>query len=489
MAAEKSPRFSDHFQEILMLPKSTMAACGRALIVAFACACGPMIAHGAGFQLSETSGSGLGSAYAGGAAQAQDATTVWSNPAGMSRIGDSQVSGALHLITPSLKFRNESSTAAAGQGLGGNGGDAGSLAPVPNFYIVKPIDSRISMGLGVSAPWGLVTEYDAGWAGRFQAIKSSIKTINVNPSLSYTASDALAVGLGLNIQHMSAEFTNRVNYAGALLSAAALNGIAPGSAGFNAIAAATAGLESGARVRGSDNAYGWNAGLLWSLNDRSRVGLHYRSSMKYRLDGTVGFTNPALPAGAPAVTALLAGGVNTTRLFNSAITSDVKIPAIVNLSYFTQLDDRWDLMADAQWTQWSTIKYLTFMRANGDVLQNTPENFKNTWKVSIGANYHYSPQWTLRGGLAFDKSPVQRVDMTARLPDADRTMLTLGALYIVNPKLTLDMGAGYIFIKTARINANGGNPGDPAAALANGLLNGHYDSRAVILSAQLNYRF
>ena len=100
------------------------------------------------------------------AAQAQDATTVWSNPAGMSRIGDSQVSGALHLITPSLKFRNESSTAAAGQGLGGNGGDAGSLAPVPNFYIVKPIDSRISMGLGVSAPWGLVTEYDAGWAGR-----------------------------------------------------------------------------------------------------------------------------------------------------------------------------------------------------------------------------------------------------------------------------------------------------------------------------------
>ena len=407
MAAEKSPRFSDHFQEILMLPKSTMAACGRALIVAFACACGPMIAHAAGFQLSETSGSGLGSAYAGGAAQAQDATTVWSNPAGMSRIGDSQVSGALHLITPSLKFRNESSTAAAGQGLGGNGGDAGSLAPVPNFYLVKPIDSRISMGLGVSAP--------------------------------YKASDALAVGLGLNIQHMSAEFTNRVNYAGALLSAAALNGIAPGSAGFNAIAAATAGLESGARVRGSDNAYGWNAGLLWSLNDRSRVGLHYRSSMKYRLDGTVGFTNPALPAGAPAVTALLAGGVNTTRLFNSAITSDVKIPAIVNLSYFTQLDDRWDLMADAQWTQWSTIKYLTFMRANGAVLQNTPENFKNTWKVSIGANYHYSPQWTLRGGLAFDKSPVQRVDMTARLPDADRTMLTLGALYIAGPGCRLHL--------------------------------------------------
>ncbi len=472
-----------------MMSKPRSPSCSRTLAAALALACGPMIAHASGFQLSETSASGLGNAYSGGAAEAQDATTVWSNPAGMSRIGESQVSGVLHLITPSLKFRNDASKPAAAQGLGGNGGDAGSLAPVPNFYFVKPIDSNISIGLGVTAPWGLVTEYDAGWVGRFQAIKSSIKTINVNPSVSWKASDSLALGLGLNVQHMSAEFTNQVNYAGALLSAAALNGIAPGSAGFNAIAAATAGLESGARVKGSDNAYGWNAGLLWSLDENTRVGLHYRSSMKYRLEGTAGFTNPAIPGGAPAVTALLANGVNSTRLFDSRITSDVKIPAFVNLSYFTRLDDRWDLMADAQWTQWSTIKNLTFIRTNGVVLQNTPENFKNTWKLAVGANYHYSPQWTFRGGLVFDKSPVQQVDMTARLPDTDRTMLTMGAQYTINPKLTLDMGAGYVFMKTARINANGGNPGDPAAALANGLLSGHYDSRAVILSAQLNYRF
>lgn len=211
--------------------------------------------------------------------------------------------------------------------------------------------------------------------------------------------------------------------------------------------------------------------------------------MTYRLEGAARFSNPAIPVGAPAVTALLANGVNTARLFDSPITSDVKIPAIVNLSYFTRLGDQWDLMADAQWTQWSTIRNLTFLRANGAVLQSTPENFKNTWKLAVGANYHYSPQWTFRGGLAFDKSPVQAVDLTARLPDADRTWLSLGAQYRFNPKLTLDMGASYGFIKTARINANGVVPGDPAAALANGLVNGYYDSRAVIMSAQLNYQF
>ena len=143
-------------------------------------------------------------------------------------------------------------------------------------------------------------------------------------------------------------------------------------------------------MKGSDNAYGWNAGLLWSLDDKTRVGLHYRSSMTYRLEGTARFSNPEIPVGAPAVTALLANGVNTARLFDSPITSDVKIPAIVNLSYFTQLDDQCDLMADAQWTQWSTIRNLTFLRANGAVLQSTPENFKNPWKLAVGANYHYA---------------------------------------------------------------------------------------------------
>jgi long-chain fatty acid transport protein len=433
----------------------------------------------AGFQLNETSASGLGTAFAGGAAEAADASTLWSNVAGMTRIGESQVSGTLHLITPSLKFRNLGSTAATGQALGGSGGDAGGTAPVPNFYVVKPLDNGLSIGLGVTAPWGLVTEYDDGWAGRFQAIKSSIETINVNPGLAWKTSDRMSVGLGLNVQHIKAEFTNQVNYAGALLNAAVRNGVVPGSAQFNAIAAAASGLESGARVKGSDTAYGWNAGLMFNVDDASRIGIGYRSSIRYRVSGTARFANPAVSAPLAA----LAAGVNAAALFDTRITSDVEIPAVLNLSYFTRLDDRWDLMADAQWTQWSTVKNLTFVRADGTVLQNTPENFKNTWKLAVGANYRYNPQWTLRAGVALDKSPVQRAFLTPRLPDGDRTWLTLGARYAANPKLTVDFGAAYLFVKKTNIDANAGS------AAANGLINGYYDSRTVILSAQLNYAF
>lgn len=436
-------------------------------------------AHAAGFQLNETSASGLGTAFAGGAAEAADASTLWSNAAGMTRIGESQVSGTLHLITPSLKFRNVGSLAATGQGLGGSGGDAGGTVPVPNLYVVKPLDNGLSIGLGVTAPWGLVTEYDDGWAGRFHAIKSGIETLNINPSLAWKATNRVSVGLGLNVQHIKAEFTNQVNYAGALLNAAVLNGVVPGSPAFNAIATAAGGLESSARVKGSDNAYGWNAGLLFDLDDRSRIGIGYRSSMKYRISGTASFANPAVSAPLAA----LAAGVNAAALYDTRITSDVEIPAVLNLSYFTRLNDRWDLLADAQWTQWSTVKNLTFVRADGSVLQNTPENFKNTWKLAVGANYRYNPQWTLRGGIAFDKSPVQRAFLTPRLPDGDRTWLTVGARYTANPKLTIDFGAAYIFVKKTNIDDNRGS------TAANGLINGYYDSRTVILSAQMNYAF
>ncbi len=457
---------------------------GRAVAgLSFLLGAAPVLA--AGFQLNETSGSGLANAFAGGAAVAEDASTMWSNVAGLSRLRNPQVVGVLHLVQPSLKFRNQGSLAATGQTLGGNGGDAGGLNFVPNLYAMKPIDTKWSVGIGMTAPWGLVTEYDEGWAGRFQAIKSGIKTINLNPGVSYKATDSLALGFGLNLQHISAEFTNQVNYSGALLSAAALGGASPAT--LAAIAAATPNLESRARVKGSDNGSGWNAGLLWDIDSKTRVGAHYRSPVKYHLQGNARFGNPALsPLLGPQITGLGAA-VNTLSLFDTAITSDIKIPAVVNLSYFGALNERWDLMADAQWTEWSSIRKLEIVRANGTVLQSTPENFKNSWKLAFGANYRYADNLIFKGGVAFDQSPVQTAFRTARLPDADRTWLTAGVQYKSSPKLTLDFGAVYVFVKQASIDSDPTR--NPLAIGASGLLNGHYKSHTAILTAQLNYAF
>lgn len=446
---------------------------------------GSVPAGAAGFQLNEVSASGLGNAYAGAAAAAEDASTLWSNVAGLSKLSSRQAVGVVHLITPSIKFSNGASSAASQQTLGGNGGDAGGLNIVPNMYFAMPLNNSWSVGVGVTAPWGLVTEYDAGWIGRFQGTRSDIMTLNINPGISFKASPGLAIGLGLNAQRMLAEFTNQVNFSAALLSAAMANGITAGSPTFNAIAAATPGLESHARIHGSDNGYGWNAGLLWDLGPQQRVGLHYRSSVKYHLNGTARFDHPTpVVAGAlgPTVTAL-ANGVKAAALFDTAIRADVEMPPIANLSYFGALGSRWDLMADLQWTGWSTIETLRFERANGTVLQSTPEHFKDSWKLAVGANFKPGGPWMWRMGLALDQSPVQDAFRTPRLPDSNRTWVAGGAQFKPNPQWRFDLGAAYIFSKKATINADGGN------VAAYGLVNGRYDSHTTIVSAQATWAF
>jgi len=444
------------------------------------------VVFGAGLALQENSGSGLGNAYAGGSAVAEDASTLWSNAAGMARLGSRQVAGPLNLIQPSLKFRNANSIAAAQQPLGNEGGDAGSLNFVPNLYVTMRIDKQWSVGLGVNAPFGLVTEYENGWIGRFQGLKSDIKTINVNPAVSWKASESVAIGFGANYQNIDATFTSNVNYSAALLAAAARTGIAPGSAAFNAIAQSTAGLQSNAEVTGSDHGWGWNLGILVDLDAAHRIGAQYRSAIKYTVSGDASFTNPAVPAFVEP----LATGVNTQLLYNSGVTSRIKLPEIINLSYFGRINEQWDLMADVQYTGWSSIQQLTFTRSDGSPLQTTQENFDDAWRFAVGANYRHDGQWMFRGGVAYDQSPVQDGYRTVRLPDADRTWLALGAQYRFSQNLWFDVGAAYLWVRSASINDIGStNLGIAPSAAQNGLVNGKYDNSTAILSAQLTYAF
>jgi long-chain fatty acid transport protein len=462
-------------------------------VVAFGLTAAGAPALGAGFALQENSGSGLGNAYAGGAAAAEDAATVWSNPAGMARLGRSQVAGALNLIKPSLKFSDSGSVAAAQQPLGNDGGDAGSLAVVPNLYFTMPIAPQWSAGIGVNAPFGLTSEYDDGWIGRFQGLKSDLMTINVNPAVSWQPLPNLALGVGVNYQYLDATFTSNANYSAALLQAAALNGIAPGSPTYNAIAQATPGLQSNVDVSGSDSAWGWNLGVLFDIAPDHRLGAHYRSALKYTVSGQVSFANPTLPTLPPALAAVvgqLAAGVNSAALYNSGVTSRIELPEIVNVSYFGRLNERWDLMADVQYTGWSSIQQLTFTRSDGSPLQSTTLNFDDAWRIAVGVNYHHDANWLFRGGLAYDQTPVQDAFRTVRLPDADRTWLAGGVRYQVNPQLWLDFGAAYLWVRGAGIDDIGSSSlGQPPSAAASGRVNGNYDNYTVIVSGQLTYAF
>ena len=444
-------------------------------------------AVGAGFALQEQNGSGLGNAYAGGAAVAEDASTVWANPAGMSRFTTVQVAASVAGIFPSTKFNNDGSVAAFGQPLGGNGGEGGESAALPALYLVAPINRDWAFGLGIGVPFGLETRWDDGWLGRYQALQSKVETLNVNPSISWRINDQFTLGAGVSWQHIKATFTNSANYSAALASAAqtaAAGGlITPAQAG--AFIAATPGYDSSVNISGEDDAWGWNVGLMWNISPDTRVGAHYRSAIKYEINGNINIGNPTvtLPPALAPIGGALVPAVNA-QLASGGVSLNIKLPSITNVSFYTRLNPKWEVMGDVQFTDWSTIQQLAFMRTGpGRALPATPENFKDAWRVSGGASYFLDDYWKLRGGIAWDQSPVNDEDRTPRLPDEDRFWLAGGVQYTWNKQWKFDLGATYIWVSSASSNQNAGSTAQ------NGLIKGNYDPSVFVVGGQVSYSF
>ena len=403
-------------------------------------------AAAAGFALIEQSASGMGNAYAGGAASAEDASTIFFNPAGMSRLPGKQAVLALHAIKAQAEFSDTGSSAASGRPLGAAPAEGGSSAYIPNGYFMMDINPQTQFGLGVNAPFGLETEYPVGWIGRFQALKSRIETINVNPSLSFKIAEGISIGAGVNYQKVKAELTSARSFG--------------------------AGGEGMTTMNGKDDAWGYNLGALYQMTSGGRAGIAYRSSIKYTVEGNVVVTSPS-------------GAV----VLDTPVTAALKTPDIFSLSYFKPLSDTWDVMADVSRTGWNNFNELRIAQTStGASLQTTPENWRNTWRVAVGVNHHYNAQWTSRAGLAYDQSPVSDSNRTARIPDNDRTWLALGGQYKPTPQSALDIGYAHLFIKNASINNNTGSTGTPSTATVGNLV-GNYKSSVNILSVQYTHSF
>ena len=406
----------------------------------------PFAAQAAGFALIEQSASGMGNAFAGGGAVAEDASTIFFNPAGMTYIQGTQLVGAAHLIKPSADFTGTANFPGPTAVSGGNGGDAGDLAFVPNLYFKMDLNDSVKLGIGLSAPFGLKTEYDSTWKGRFHAVKSELKTININPAVAYKVNDQLSVGAGLSAMWAQAELTNAVNF---------------GRFG-----------EGNSKIKGDDWGFGYNLGAIYQATTDTRISAAYRSKVNQTLKGEVTFVlpNPALAGAAP----------------NGPVTAKVALPESLSMSAFSRIDDKWDVMGDITWTRWSQFKELKVVRDNGAIVGGaaTPENWSNTLRYSIGANYHYNDAVKLRAGLAYDEEAISDQFRTARIPGNDRKWLSIGADWKVSPSSSIDVGYSHLFISDASIDSSKNEP-----SRAKGVLKGSYDGSVDILSAQYTHNF
>ena len=443
-----------------MAQRISMRVMPALLLVAFSGA-----ASASGFQLLEA-GSGLGNAYAGSAAKANDASTIFWNPAGMTQLKAREVSGGLTAVRPSFKFNNKGSAVGVfSSPVVGDGDDAGSWAFIPNGYISWALNKDLYIGLGIGAPFGNATKYDKPWKGSAQSNEFDIKTININPSIAYRVNEKVSLGAGFSWQKIEADYYRQV----AILPAQ----------GFGALPQ----VESHMSIE--DDAWGWNIGALFTLSPSTKVGLSYRSTVQFNTDGKVKLSGDGTAAGnATAAGLAVRGGASDVK-------ADLEVPDTFILSVTQQLSDRWEMLGDVSWTGWSSIQDVDIIRTSGLQGGNSAQilhaNFDDTWRVAMGANYKYTDAIKFMFGLAYDQTPVKSSSTRlTSLPDNDRTWFTAGLQWKPAKEQTLELGAAYIYIPNTKINQNETtiNP------LTNrGTVTGDYDSSVWLFGVQYSMAF
>lgn len=439
-------------------------------------------APGAGFALHEHSISGLGVGFASGAASGEDNSSMFFNPATLTLTDGPQVTTGLHLIFPKAEFNNKGTLSGfvpgSSPGVPTQGGEATSekSAEVPNFFYSQPVGQDLVFGLGFSSPYGLATDYDKGWVGRYVALETDLMTINGNAALAWQVSEQVSLGVGLSAVYGDALLSNAINFGLAYLNG--LNsGTIPATPETLALAQdVQASLGSSAydgslRLEGDDWGYGFNFGILITPTASTRIGLHYRSSVKLELSGTADFTVGALEA-----------------FFGSAFVDqggkvDLELPDTAQVSIHHQLTPEWAIMADLYHTWWSKFDELVIEYETGFPSDSViPERWDEAWRYSIGTAYQATEALQLRAGLVYDESPVTSdLYRSPRIPDADRLWVTLGLGYQVSEALRLDAAYVHIFVDDPVID----NPTHTAGEY----LKGTITARTDILSVGLNYRF
>jgi long-chain fatty acid transport protein len=438
----------------------------RCLLLILSAALKPFVAAEAGgFAILDQGASVAGNAYAGASASALDGTTIFFNPAGLAKLDRPELIASADLIVPDSDYTDDGSTDILGLPRRGTGGAGGSTAVVPALYGVYPLNKILVVGLGINSPFGLKTDYDDRFIGRYEALRSEINTVNINPSVAIRLSRWLSLGAGLSAQHLQATLSNAID------SGALCFGLL-GPATCSGLGLVPQSADGRLELKADDWGYGYNLGVLLEPLPGTRIGLSYRSKIDYEAKGNGSFHLP------PEAEFLTLGG---TVFVNSNIRSDIEVPESANLGFYHQITERLALLAELQWTNWSTIDDLVVEFDNPlqppAVLQ---ANWQDSFYSAIGLNYRATDWLMLRTGIGYDQTPLRNRTRTPRLPSGDLYSLAGGFSAALGSHLSLDGAYQYIRHKHTEIDLE-----EPSS----GRLKGEFDNQAHVLSLQVTYRF
>ncbi|BCN24724.1 outer membrane protein transport protein [Vibrio alfacsensis] len=420
--------------------------------VAFSLLSASGIANAAGFQLAEYSATGLGRAYAGEAAMADNASSQWRNPAMLTYLEGTQVSVGAIYVNPNIDVDGTSTYIDGPHPASSH--DFAHDAIIPNFYLSHQYNDKLAVGFALGTNYGMETDLGKDFAAANFGNQASVFSMEANLNAAYKLNEQLSIGGG-------------VRY---IMADGSIGAVMPPQ--MKPLAGKT--LKY---MEGDDKAWGWQIGAAWQINDNNRIGFAYKSEVELNLQGHaegLGFNLVA-----PVVKPRYNGSMELT------------LPATAELASLHQLNDQLAIHTSINWTDWSSFKELVAnipeFGDKSDQLVKT-ENWKDNYRFAVGTTYQLDQKWTLRSGVAYDMSAVDDKYRTTTIPETDRVWLSVGAGYEWSKNLTLDAGFTYIFAKDAPISEPR-DSSDNAAAAFGGKFEGEVTGNVWLIGVQANYTF
>lgn len=434
--------------------------------------------NAAGFILQEQSISGLGVGFASGAAGLSDNSSMYFNPATLTLVNGTQVSGGLHVILPKAEFRNNGSSSTYAPTRGPDA-TSDKTAVVPNLYISRQVSDDLVVGVAMTSPFGLATSYQDDWVGRYLAVETELTTLNTNLAFGYKISDGFALGGGFSICYGDAMLSNALNLgltflqdlqAGDIPATTQTLAIAQDLQNPASPALGTTKYDGHAELSGDAVGYGFNLGILMHPGESTRIGLHYRSKVKLDLEGNASFTVGLL---APYFESMFV---------NQAGMVELELPDTAQISMHQYMTEKWAVMADITHTWWSSFDELNIRFRDGMPPNVIPENWKDVWRYSVGSTFQVSPGMQLRGGLVIDESPVPGDKYRSpRIPDEDRLWISFGIGYQLSDQFRLDVAYVHVFVDDPVIDNDTHTDGEH--------LKGSMDAKVDLFSLGGSYSF
>lgn len=426
-------------------------------------------AQASGFQIKENSTKALGRAFAGSGAATGDASVVSNNPAAMSTFKQSTVQADVAVIDLTADFTGGGFTGVGTPLVGGNGGDPGDATAVPSMAAIFPVgDTGMTLGAQVSAPFGLKTEYDSNWVGRYNAIESDVKTVDLTLSASFDFGSEVSFGAGLIYQRAEATLSSALDFGTVLCSAN------PASC-FSPLSPFRPQQNDGTvSVKGDDTGIGWIIGMHIHPNERTAIGFTHRSEIDHDLEGDADFT-------VPANVATVLAAARPGQFIDTGAVAPLTTPAVDTISVSYGVTDNFKLLADFSRTQWSSLKNVTIYFNSRQAPSVEDFDWKDTTFWSLGAEWDLNDSFVLRGGYAEDQSPTKIETRTPRLPDADRQWASIGLTWKASEAFEVSAAYTRIFVDDPKISGIHSATGST--------LTGSYDADVNIFGLSAQYKF